>query len=298
MIKPNLFLVGAPKCGTTFLHHILINSNEITGSRIKEPNYYCRNEVSILSKIVSRIKIACNKFDAHNEYLSSREAYLKLFEGCNKNNKYFLDSSTNYLLSINAAKEIFNDNPNSKIIICYREPTERLISHFKMGQSNGELGLETLDYCINKSSSLKEYKLDNPYLLKQHSLYYESTRRYLKYFDKNQILFLDFDTIISNNTLLYNLIEEFLGIKISVVKNDIPKNTSLQYHNRLIHILNSLKWGKLLFKILLPQKLKFKIKSIFKKQRITGVNSSELNNDLVRKLNEDFVRFKKIISKT
>lgn len=298
MCKPNLFIVGAPKCGTTFLYHVLLNSNEIVGSRIKEPNYYCRNEVSTLSKIVSRIKIACNKFDAHNEYVYSREAYLKLFEGFNKNSKYFLDSSTNYLLSLNAAKEIFNDNPNSKIIICYREPTERLISHFKMGKTNGELGLKTLNYCINKSSSLKEYKLDNPYLLKQHSLYYESTRRFLKYFDKNQILFLEFNTIISNNISLYNFIEEFLGIKISVVKDDIPKNTSLQYHNKLIHILNSLKWGKLLFKVLLPRKLKVKIKSIFKKQQVTNVNSSELNNDLVTELNEDFIRFKKIVAKT
>src|SRR5205085_12040837 len=41
MKEPNFFVVGAAKCGTTTLYHILFQHPEIYMSPIKEPNYFC-----------------------------------------------------------------------------------------------------------------------------------------------------------------------------------------------------------------------------------------------------------------
>ena len=39
MKKPNLFIVGAPKCGTTFLYHYLKQHPEIFFPDFKEPHF-------------------------------------------------------------------------------------------------------------------------------------------------------------------------------------------------------------------------------------------------------------------
>ena len=40
MNKPNLFIVGAPKCGTTFLYHYLKQHPEIYFPDFKEPHFF------------------------------------------------------------------------------------------------------------------------------------------------------------------------------------------------------------------------------------------------------------------
>ncbi|MGM0442275.1 MAG: sulfotransferase [Elusimicrobiota bacterium] len=41
--KPNLFIVGAPKCGTTFLHTYLDKHPSIYMSTPKEPRFFCKD---------------------------------------------------------------------------------------------------------------------------------------------------------------------------------------------------------------------------------------------------------------
>ena len=40
MTKPNLFIVGAPKCGTTFLYHYLKKHSDIYFPEFKEPHFF------------------------------------------------------------------------------------------------------------------------------------------------------------------------------------------------------------------------------------------------------------------
>ena len=42
--RPNLFVIGASKCGTTFMHDLLGQHPEIFMSRIKEPSYFNRSD--------------------------------------------------------------------------------------------------------------------------------------------------------------------------------------------------------------------------------------------------------------
>lgn len=40
MIKPNFFIVGAPKCGTTSLAHWLAGHPQVFMSPVKEPHFF------------------------------------------------------------------------------------------------------------------------------------------------------------------------------------------------------------------------------------------------------------------
>jgi len=43
---PNFFIVGAPKAGTTSLHHLMKPIPEIYMSPVKEPNYFSSSTIS------------------------------------------------------------------------------------------------------------------------------------------------------------------------------------------------------------------------------------------------------------
>ncbi|MCH9035408.1 MAG: sulfotransferase [Planctomycetes bacterium] len=43
MNKPDFFIVGAPKCGTTSLYEYLRQHPEVFMSRIKEPHFFGRD---------------------------------------------------------------------------------------------------------------------------------------------------------------------------------------------------------------------------------------------------------------
>ena len=96
MNKPNLFIVGAPKCGTTSMFSYLQQHPDIFMSNNKEPHYFG----SDLTRI-------------GNLYNFTENEYLKLFLNAN-NEKIIGEASTHYLYSKTAPKEIKSFNKESK----------------------------------------------------------------------------------------------------------------------------------------------------------------------------------------
>ena len=78
---PNLFIVGAPKAGTTSLYHYLNQAPEIYMSPIKEPNYFSAKTMG----------------DKHPvKPIRNKKKYQHLFEN-DKNSKYIGEASPTYL---------------------------------------------------------------------------------------------------------------------------------------------------------------------------------------------------------
>ena len=71
MKKPNLFIVGKPKCGTTTLSSFLKHHPEIFMSTPKEPNYFCTD-----------FHKEKDRYHKGSKYFSfeTRKDYLKLFK--------------------------------------------------------------------------------------------------------------------------------------------------------------------------------------------------------------------------
>lgn len=108
MNMPNLFILGAPKCGTSTLYSWLNEHPSIYMSSIKEPNYFN---------------------DDHNiGLLSSFDEYLKLFSRAKSRHIYLGEASPYYLFSETAVKRIENTISDAKYVVMLRNPIEMFIS--------------------------------------------------------------------------------------------------------------------------------------------------------------------------
>ncbi|HWJ59462.1 MAG TPA: sulfotransferase [Sphingomicrobium sp.] len=108
--KPNLFIVGAPKCGTTAWAQYLSTHPDIFFSPVKEPHYFSPDMP----------KTGTDNFPTEDKYLA-------LFEHSG-NAKILGEGSTRYLRSQEAARNIRQFNPDAKIIIFVRDQPDYLPS--------------------------------------------------------------------------------------------------------------------------------------------------------------------------
>lgn len=125
MKKPNLFVIGAPKCGTTSVYKWLNSHNNIYMSPIKEPCYF--------------------NTDNFNRNVRSIDDYEKLFEGANKKHKVIGEASVWYLQSKCAVENIKKYNPKSKFIICIRDPVKMAISLHEQQLYSGNEYIENFE---------------------------------------------------------------------------------------------------------------------------------------------------------
>lgn len=116
-LKPNLFIAGFGRSGTTALIEYLKQHPYIFVPWKKEPNALYDNDPK--SIWIGGIKVD----------IMDKESYLKLYINTSKY-KYRVDGSTTYSRLPIYARKIKEFNPNAKVIICIREPTSRLISEY------------------------------------------------------------------------------------------------------------------------------------------------------------------------
>ena len=118
MRKPNLFIVGQPKAGTTALHYFLSEHPDIYMAEVKEPHFFCKD-----------FHEESDRYHGSRLFFSLRDeaSYLKLFSKVTLE-KIIGESSIHYLYSKVAAYEIYKFNPEAKIIIMLRNPAEWLYS--------------------------------------------------------------------------------------------------------------------------------------------------------------------------
>jgi len=102
--KPNLFIVGVARAGTTSWHSYLKQHPEVFMSEEQRPNYFGDNQ------------------HRNDEYYNTEEKYLSLFKRVN--GEKVIGESSHLFPMLTAPKEIKEFNPNSKIIIILRNPVE------------------------------------------------------------------------------------------------------------------------------------------------------------------------------
>lgn len=110
MRKPNLFVIGAMKCGTTSLHEYLNTHPQIAMSQEKEPGYFVE------------------ELTLHR----GEDWYLGLFDQ-DARYRYVGESSTQYTMLPKfkgVSERIFRFNPHARLIYIMRNPLERTLSHY------------------------------------------------------------------------------------------------------------------------------------------------------------------------
>jgi hypothetical protein len=105
MYEPNFFIVGAPKCGTTALHHYLSGHPQVFMTELKEPHHYCTDLPG------------CGGF-------FERRDYLALFAGARAEHVVRGESSVYYLFSEAAIPRILAEHPDAKFVVMVRNPVD------------------------------------------------------------------------------------------------------------------------------------------------------------------------------
>lgn len=119
MNKPNFFIIGAPKCGTTALSDYLKNHPYIFMSNPKEPDYFAE--------------------DFNRTEFKTLEQYLQLFAAKKKQHLAVGEASVHYLCSQVALGNIYQFNPQAKLIAMLRNPVDLVYSyHAQLLYNTGE----------------------------------------------------------------------------------------------------------------------------------------------------------------
>lgn len=237
---PNLFIAGAPKCGTTSLYFYLEQHKEIFFSEPKELNYFSNEEIKSQGLY-------------YNDYIvKTEEEYLKIFRKAANEHKIIGEASVSYFFYPSVPKKIFNFNPNAKIVIILRDPVKRAWSHYLMDKRLGLVNKDFMDVFYSEDESDKLYY--QQYFLLGN--YYTQVSRYFEYFDRKNIHILFTDDLKKDGQKELDKIFDFLEIERLVI-SDVAQYNS--YRDAKFGFLKRLYKNKLLRKTasaLLPAQTK------------------------------------------
>lgn len=236
MPTPNLFLVGAPKCGTTSLYEylrqhpqIFFPSDKDDYWRAKEPNHLCP-ELDILPKYS----------------IKSREEYLNLYRGSDPF-KWRGDASPYYLASSSSPERIKQLSYDARILIMLRPPVDMMRSYhrdlLRIGLEEREDFFEAIRVGNRKDGiPVHEAPPGVPGYLDYNliSQFAQQVERYQMHFGKDSTKVVLLEEMASDPESTFKEILEFLEVDASFVPefkvhNETPRNGPLERSIKFIY---------------------------------------------------------------
>lgn len=236
MKKPNFFIVGQPKAGTTALHSFLSQHPDIFMSKFKEPFFFCKD-----------FHQESDKHYGFRKFFPFRDeaSYLKLFTQADSY-KIVGESSAFYLYSQIAAQEIYNFNHQAKIIILLRNPIDWLYSLYNQYVNTTTENERDFAQALALESLRKDGKklpdrVQSPSWLFYLEMikYYDQVKRFYDLFSSSQIKTIIFEDFKADNQKIYQEILDFLEVNPSFIPNYKSVNSRAKprsyFFNQLIY---------------------------------------------------------------
>jgi hypothetical protein len=197
MIKPNFFIVGAPKCGTTALYAYLKQHPQIFLPDAKEPNYFGRRTLTGRQ---------------HTE-----ETYLNLFQNAG-DARFVGEASPLSMVCETAAQEMYDLSPGAKIIAMVRDPFEMLRSLHGQCLLNSDENIVDFATALDAEADRRLGKRipstcgDTARLLyRRCARFSDQIERYINVFGRDRVLVIVFDDFTSDPDGMYSEVLAFLG---------------------------------------------------------------------------------------
>lgn len=214
-MKPNFFIAGAPKCGTTAWVEYLRSHPDIFISQAKEPHHFSRD------------------FPKWN-FVPRREDYLALFEESG-NARAVGEGSVRYLYSKAAAREIHAFNPDARILIFLRDQQDFLPSLHHQQLYNGDENIEDFERAWRLSGQRPAATVASccrePSFLDYAAMgrFCEQIERYYALFPAGQIRLVAFQDWIDKPRETYCEILKFLGVEDDG-RDNFPRINEAKHH--------------------------------------------------------------------
>ena len=212
--RPNFFIVGAPKCGTTALSHYLRRHPQIFFSLPKEPHYFATD--------LPRYRMATHE-----------SAYLEYFRDAGPQHTAVGEGSVYYLYSTEALSRIRAFDPEAKIIVMLRNPVDMVYSlHAQLLYSGNETERD-----FARAWGLQELRARGHHVPpKCHDvkilMYREvaslgaQCQRLLEVFPRRQVKFVHFEDFKARTAEVYGDVLAFLGVEPDGRRHFEPVNES------------------------------------------------------------------------
>lgn len=208
---PDFIIIGAAKSGTTSLHRYLERHPKIFMSQPKEPEFFARD-------------------DRYGEGLKS---YEDLFANASstqlKGEASTLYSGPRYFEQ--TAERIFQYSPNMKLVYVLRNPIDRaysyyvqLVKNYQNASKSSSISRTFEEFIFPERfpsrcpredffAPFDSHLRDEPETVLGGGYYYYHVQKYLNFFNRDQILLLEFDELNQNPKTVLNQIYKFLGIQ-------------------------------------------------------------------------------------
>ena len=277
-MKVDFFIVGAPKAGTTSLYHYLSEHPQVEMSSQKEPDYFSDKAIHKQGMYYGKNRV--NTLDKYESLFVQKESVV------------YGEGSVSYLFYDNVAEDIKKYNPNAKIIIMLRNPIERAFSHYLMDYRLGLIS-DSFENVIAKKSNHKNAHLFHQQYI-EVSKYAKQIQRYLDFFEKKNILFIDYEDFKKNGSRTVGQVYDFLNISTEFTADANTKyNTFIMPKNKVIRFIYSFvflrKTLTFLFPIYLAKNIRAFLFKADKKPELLKETRSQLRiifNDDIKKLEE------------
>jgi len=201
MRRPNFFIVGAPKCGTTAMNHYLGQHPEIFMCPKKETHHFV---VDLPGHLDPRFE--------------TRSDYLGLFADA-RHESVVGEASVFYLYSRSAARLIREFEPKAKILAMFRNPVDWVASYHSQLLYNADENINSLEEALHAQNDRGLGLRLPPRLKTPHVLLYddvcrfaEQLVRYLEAFGGDHVEVVLFDDLRDSPALTYRRVLEFLEV--------------------------------------------------------------------------------------
>jgi hypothetical protein len=231
MARPNFFIIGAPKCGTTSLEAWLAEHPQVFMSAVKEPHYFSEHRA---------------KRNATTE-----AEYLGLFKDADVARQPVIgEASTSTLHSPGAMERLHAFAPGAKVLIMVRDPVEMVSSMYGHARFRGVEDAPSLaeGWKLSEERSAgrrmpKTLKVGDPVQLtyKSFGMVGRQVERALAIFPRQNVKVIVFDDLKANPGAVYRDVLEFLGLPDDG-RTEFPAQNVARQHGRnpLSRVLSSL----------------------------------------------------------
>jgi hypothetical protein len=274
---PNLFIVGAPKSGTTSMAKYLSTHPNIYAPLQKEFTYFGEDLVKYATIIEER-------------------QYLRWFEPWN--DQYFgLDASPFYLYSKTAPYEMLQKSPDAKFIIMLRKPSQVAYSMYFQALFGG--GEDEKEFAkawelerkrINGRSIPKRARLEFTTRYQSIGKYADYVKNYLKACGKDRVHIIFFEELKNSPVETYQKLLAFLQLE-----NHLPADFAVSNPSKkalfpaLTRFVSSPpRWMGYASSWILPKATRWKIRNFIKKKNTVPMEKPKLTEEMSSKLDEYF----------
>jgi hypothetical protein len=212
--RPDLFVVGDAKCGTTSLHRLFELAPGVGTARTrKELHYFSAPEL---------VRAVAGPGDAAipEAIVQDEASYLAEFAHLDPGLPAIADVSPSYLRVPAAAERLAAFAPEARILVLVREPAAKVFSQYVHLWSDGR---ETLPFeeAFDLSAERRAAGFSDMFDYEGGGYYAAAVARFLERFGPDRVLVLLFEELTADTGAARARLEAFLGTALPAV--DLPR---------------------------------------------------------------------------